>query len=72
MLSDGKLVEAGHPHELLSSAAEDRGVAHGSSYDVSFASMVEETGPETAVLLRGLALDAWEASRGRGDTGTAS
>lgn len=76
MLSDGKLVEAGHPHKLLSSPPEDLAVAtvrrsgYLSSHGVSLASMVDETGPETAERLRRLASMAWEAFGRRGDAGT--
>ena len=68
VLSEGRVVEAGHPHVLLtSSATEKASMAEGSSgviptpSNATLASMVEETGPANAMHLRRLARKAWEA-----------
>lgn len=76
VLSEGRVVEAGHPHLLLQASAGDAagarsgghnasGGADGSdTADATLSSMVEETGPVTAQHLRRLAREAWEASSG--------
>ena len=69
VLRDGKVVEAGHPHELLQ---RGRGAGGGGSGDdssssddgdASFASMVKKTGAATAAHLRAAAATAWENKR---------
>lgn len=74
MLSEGSVVEAGHPHLLLKAPAGTTGAAAASadgaagvaaaSADATLSSMVEETGPASAEHLRRLAREAWEASEG--------
>eukprot|EP00752_Nemacystus_decipiens_P006715 g6038.t1 len=54
VLSEGGVVEAGHPHLLLQAPA---GTAA-----ATLSSMVEETGQASEEHLRGLAREAWEAS----------
>jgi ABC-type multidrug transport system ATPase subunit len=55
VLSSGRVVEVGHPHELLQRGGGDL---------VSFASMVRETGPASAEELASLARRAWEEKHG--------
>lgn len=79
VLSEGSVVEAGHPHLLLESPAESansaapsaKGITSAAAEKASLSSMVEETGPASAEHLRRLARDAWEASKGNGKSGTA-
>lgn len=76
MLSEGSVVETGHPHLLLqapagAAAGEDASAgADGSdTVDATLSSMVEETGPVTAQHLRCLARKAWKASKGTQGSG---
>lgn len=62
MLSEGNVVEAGHPHLLLQSPA---GTAA-----ATLSSMVEETGQASEEHLRDLARAAWEASELERESGT--
>ena len=71
-------MEAGHPHLLLQAPAgagagagaranvdepnASAGTDGSDTADATLSSMVEETGPVTAQLLRRLAQEAWEAS----------
>lgn len=57
VLSNGKLVEIGHPHELLRKVTT---VEEG-DVDSSFKSMVEDTGPEMSKQLHDAARSAFEA-----------
>lgn len=77
VLSEGRVVEAGHPYALLhatsdgqeSKGHEDDGVG---SKRPTLASMVDETGPVSADMLRRSAREAWEASQSRSrDVGNA-
>lgn len=56
MLADGKVLEAGHPYELLATAKGLPVRAYG------FRCMVHQTGPETEAALKRAACKAWEAS----------
>lgn len=56
MLDAGKVLEMGHPHELLN---EGKGLASG-----GFASLVAETGPETEASLKEMAREYWESKHG--------
>ncbi|CAM9713918.1 unnamed protein product [Discosporangium mesarthrocarpum] len=79
VLVDGKVVESGHPHELLSEGGgrndtegtELPGEAGAEKMDGTFKSMVLETGPEASAELRRLAQEAWEGRHGAdgGETG---
>lgn len=72
VLSEGSVVEAGHPHLLLqapagaaaATAASAKGAAGiaAATAEATLSSMVEETGPASAEHLRRLAREAWEAS----------
>ena len=72
MLSEGSVVEAGHPHLLLQASAGTgasagvrdafAGAGGSNTADAALSSMVEETGSVTAHVLRRLAREAWEAS----------
>lgn len=72
VLSEGSLVEAGHPHRLLLAPAgttavtdasvNGTGVVAAAAGEATLSSMVEETGPASAEHLRRLAREAWEAS----------
>ncbi|CAM9886717.1 unnamed protein product [Scytosiphon promiscuus] len=78
VLSEGSVVEAGHPHLLLESPAgtaesatpSTSGTIPTATNNASLSSMVEETGEASAQHLRRLARDAWEASKGRENSGT--
>ncbi len=52
VLAEGKVLEAGHPHELLAAATEG-----------GFRDMVRETGAETEAALHRAAQRAWEGRR---------
>lgn len=73
VLSEGRVVEAGHPHTLLqlptkhnNCNSQAQGTEERSS---TFSSMVDETGPASAEHLRRLAKEAWEALSTRDKTG---
>ncbi|CAM9253787.1 unnamed protein product, partial [Hapterophycus canaliculatus] len=77
VLSEGRLVEAGHPHFLLQAHA---GMAarlspsatrtpSTAAEESSLSSMVEETGQASAERLRRLARDAWNAPKRQGKSG---
>eukprot|EP00752_Nemacystus_decipiens_P006704 g6027.t1 len=76
VLSEGSVVEAGHPHLLLqppagttaatTHSANGTAVASATTADATLSSMVEETGPASAEHLRHLAREAWE-THGRGE-----
>ncbi|CBN77890.1 multidrug resistance-associated protein-like protein [Ectocarpus siliculosus] len=71
VLSEGSVVEAGHPHVLLrdppascgttAAACETSAAAY-----ATLSSMVDETGVSSAMHLRRLAQGAWNASEGKG------
>ena len=54
MLSEGSVVEAGHPHLLLQAPA--------STAAATLSSMVEETGQASEEHLKTMAREAWETS----------
>lgn len=77
VLSEGRVVEAGHPHLLLQSPGTNTPKVDGKPGadapppNATLASMVDETGPANADNLRRLARHAWEGlQRDRnGDSG---
>ncbi|CAN0142706.1 unnamed protein product [Ectocarpus sp. 6 AP-2014] len=73
VLSEGSVVEAGHPHVLLrdppascDTAAAARETTASAAADATLSSMVDETGVSSAKHLRRLAQEAWNASNGKG------
>ncbi|CAN0383730.1 unnamed protein product [Scytosiphon promiscuus] len=66
VLSEGSIVEAGHPHVLLEPCrAPSLARTHPGT---SLSCMVEETGAASATHLRRLAREAWEAQEGNGES----
>jgi len=70
VLSEGRVVEDGHPHLLLESSTAKKVITEGgtsgvvpSRSDETLASMVEETGPANAEIFRQLAQQAWQARK---------
>ncbi|CAM9122992.1 unnamed protein product [Ectocarpus sp. 4 AP-2014] len=71
VLSEGSVVEAGHPHVLLRDPPASSGTAAAAlettasaGADATLSSMVDETGVASAEHLRRLAQEAWNASEG--------
>lgn len=65
VLSDGRVVENGHPHQLLLRGHEEREGEQGRGgigIGGAFASMVDECGPAMAQQLRERAAEAFEAT----------
>lgn len=65
VLSEGRVVEVGHPHTLLQPKnSNNNNSLEGCKEPVAstFSSMVDETGPASAEHLRRLAREAWEKS----------
>lgn len=80
VLSEGSVVEAGHPHVLLQDPAQTPESAatptilrkkSSAAENASLSAMVAETGHANAKHLRRLAREAWKASKGNGTSETA-